>query len=202
MSTESETGINMPTSSPVEKAALSSREGSATYAMHRRSFLGGTGNSWDLAKATMAMTLASLTDGALMDHYTRLSAELDMWHREAAKRTSERNVRNSARVRADVAADLAAGTVPAWLRSNMCTCEPGKGLQSAHADRQPRAAQPAAQPPATRKKLPTSEIATERAIRRGLARQREFFLESSGASACTAHTASGARKGPRLPAPG
>ena len=86
MSTESETGINMPSSSPVEKATLSSREGSATYAMHRRSFLGGTGNSWDLAKATMAMTLASLTDGALADHYTRLSAELDMWHREAAAR--------------------------------------------------------------------------------------------------------------------
>ena len=85
MSTESETGINMPSSSPVEKATLSSREGSATYAMHRRSFLGGTGNSWDLAKATMAMTLASLTD-ALADHYTRLSAELDMWHREAAAR--------------------------------------------------------------------------------------------------------------------
>ena len=166
----------MPTSSPdYKKAALSSREGSATYTMHRRSFLGGTGNSWDLAKATMAMTLASLTDGALADHYTRLSAELDMWHREAAKRTSGRNVRNSARVRADVAADLAAGTVPAWLGSNMCTREPGKGLQSAHADRQPRAAQPAAQPPVTREKLPTSEIATERAIRRGLARQREFF---------------------------
>ena len=91
MSKESETGINMPTSLPVEKATLSSREGSATRAMHRRSFLGGTGNSWDLAKATMAMTLASLTDGALADHYTRLSAELDMWHREAAKRTSERN---------------------------------------------------------------------------------------------------------------
>ena len=71
MSTESETGINMPTSSPdYKKAALSSREGSATYAMHRRSFLGGSGNSWDLAKATMAMTLASLTDGALADHYT------------------------------------------------------------------------------------------------------------------------------------
>ena len=178
MSTESETGINMPTSSPdYKKAALSSREGSATYAMHRRSFLGGTGNSWDLAKATMAMTLASLTDGALMDHYTQLSAELDMWHREAAKRTSERNVRNSARVRADVAADLAAGTVPAWLGSNMCPrdSEPGKGLQSAHTDRQPRAAQPAAQPPATWKKLPMSEITTEWAIRRGLARQQEIF---------------------------
>jgi hypothetical protein len=133
----------------------------------------------------MAMTLASLTYGALADHYTQLSAELDMWHREAAKRTLGRNVRNSAHVRTDVAADLAAGTVPAWLRSHMCTREPGNGVQSAHADRQPRAAQPAAQPPATRKKLPTSEIATEWAIRRGLARQREFFLESSGASTCT-----------------
>ena len=63
MSTESETGINMPMSSPdYKKAALSSREGSATYTMHRRSFLGGTGNSWDLAKATMAMTLDRVVD--------------------------------------------------------------------------------------------------------------------------------------------
>ena len=176
MSTESETGINMPTSSPdYKKAVLSSEKDLAANTKNRRSLFGDTGKSWDLAKATMAMTLASLTDGALMDHYTRLSAELDMWHREAAKRTSERNVRNSARVRADVAADLAAGTVPAWLGSHMCTREPGKGLQTAHADRQPTAAQPAAQPPATRKKLPTSEITTERAIRRGLAQQREIF---------------------------
>ena len=88
MSTESETGINMPTSSAVEKATLSSREGSATYPMHRRSFLGGTGHSWDLAKAMMAMALVSLTGSTLVDHYTQLSAELDMWHREAAKRGS------------------------------------------------------------------------------------------------------------------
>ena len=176
MSTESETGINMPTSSPdYKKAVLSLEKDLAANMKNRRGLFGDTGKSWDLAKATMAMTLASLTDGALMDHYTRLSAELDMWHREAARRTSERNARNSARVRADVAADLAAGTVPAWLGSQMCTCEPGKGLQTAHADQQPRAAQPAAQPPATRKKLPTSKIATERAIRRGLARQREIF---------------------------
>ena len=122
--------------------------------MHRRSFLGGTGNSWDLAKAMMAMALTLLTDGALADHHTQLSAELDMWHREAAKHTSGRNVRNSACMRADVTADLAAGTVPAWLGSHMCTREPGKGLQTAHAYRQPRAVQPAVQQPAMRKKLP------------------------------------------------
>ena len=135
MSTESETGINMPMSSPdYKKAALSSREGSVTYVMHCQNFLGGTGHSWDLAKAMMAMALVSLTGSTLVDHYTQLSAELDMWHREAAKCTLGRNVHNSAHMRADVTADLAAGTVPAWLRSNMCTCQPGKGLQSAHAD--------------------------------------------------------------------
>ena len=33
-----------------------------------------------------------------------------------------------------------------WLRSHMCTCEPGKGLQLAHADQQLRATQPAPPP--------------------------------------------------------
>ena len=132
---------------------------------NHRSLLEGTGKSWDLAKATMAMALMLLTGSALMDHHTQLSAELDMWHREAAKHTSGRNVQSLAHVRADVAADLAAGTVPAWLRSHMCTCETGKGLQSAHADRQLRAAQPAAQPPVTHKKLPMHEITMEQAIR-------------------------------------
>ena len=88
MSTESETGINMPTSSPdYKKAVLSSEKDLAANTKNRRGLFGDTGKSWDLAKATMAMTLASLTDGALMDHYTRLSAELDMWHREAACET-------------------------------------------------------------------------------------------------------------------
>ena len=100
MSTESETGINMPTSSPdYKKAALSSEKDLAANTKNRRGLFGDTGKSWDLAKATMAMTLASLTDGALMDHYTRLSAELDMWHREAARHTSGRNVRNSCSLR-------------------------------------------------------------------------------------------------------
>ena len=116
MSTKSETGINMPTSSPdYKKAVLRSEKDLAANKTNRRGLFEGTGTSWDLAKATVAMTLTSLTDGAPMDHYTRLSAELDMWHREAAKRTSGRNARILARVRADVAADLAAGTVPACM---------------------------------------------------------------------------------------
>ena len=62
MSAESETSINMPTSSPdYKKVVLSSEKDLAVNMKNRRSLFEGTRKSWDLAKATMAMTLALLT---------------------------------------------------------------------------------------------------------------------------------------------